>query len=138
MWAVADAAPTSTPASARDAPRDTTRRRKVPAWCATVLALIAVVVGFLTTASVVVVRHVVLDEATYTGALARAEAYDRMYTDILADPELGEAKAGLLGGVDLRGIDPDDARIITTNALRWALPPSTLRGGTERFLAALL
>ena len=138
MWTVADAAPTSTPAAAQPVPRDATRSRKVLARCATVLAVIAVVVGFLTTATVAVVRQDLLDEATYTGALARAEAYDRMYTDILADPELGEAKAGLLGGVDLRGIDPDDARIIATNALRWALPPSTLRGGTERFLAALL
>jgi hypothetical protein len=138
MWAVADDDPTPTSDAAPPSRRAGARRRQVLAWCATTLALVAVVAGFLVTSTVVVVRQRLLDETTYTGALARAEVYDRVYTDVLADPELGEARAGLLGGVDLRGIDPDDARILATNSLRWALPPSTLRGGTERFIAALV
>lgn len=104
----------------------------------TALAIVAVVAGFLVSGTVVVVRWRVLDAGTYTGALVRADAYDRVYTEILADPALGEAKQDLLADIDLGGVDPEAARILATNSLRWALPPSTLRRGTERFVAAVL
>ncbi|HEX6425058.1 MAG TPA: hypothetical protein VFZ79_16355 [Acidimicrobiales bacterium] len=114
------------------------RRSAALVRAGTILAMVAVVAGFLVSATVVVMRQRVLDASTYTGALVQADAYDRVYTEILADPELGEAKEDLLAGIDLGGLDPGSARILATNSLRWAVPPSTLRAGTERFVDAVL
>jgi hypothetical protein len=44
---------------------------------------------------------------------------------------MGQAAA--LGDLGLGDVEPSTARILTTNALRWALPPSTSRQGTETF-----
>src|SRR5688572_26864741 len=92
----------------------------------TVAALFAVVLGFVVVAGVVVVRSYVLEPALYNGALTEADAYNRVYTDVLSDPELADVKEDMLGDIDLAGLDPASVRILTTNSLRWSLPPSTL------------
>lgn len=107
-------------------------------WAGTALAFVAMVVGFLVVAVVILVRQHVLDEGFYAEALVDADAYERVYTDVLADPELADAKEDLLGGLDLGGVEPASGRILATNSLRWAVPPSVLRDGTERFIAAML
>ncbi len=43
---------------------------------------------------------------------------------------MGQAAA--LGDLGLGDVEPSTARILTTNALRWALPPSTSRQGRRR------
>ena len=83
------------------APR--TRRRALMTWAGTALAFVAMVVGFLVVAVVILVRQHVLDEGFYADALVDADAYERVYTDVLADPELADAKEDLLGGLDLGG-----------------------------------
>ncbi|HMG40183.1 MAG TPA: hypothetical protein VK611_02605 [Acidimicrobiales bacterium] len=103
------------------------------------VALAAVfVVGYLLTASVVLVRGRLLDADLYTGALARNDAYERVYTEVLADPELAELADGLLGGLQRDRLDLSQARELSTAALRWTVPPSTLHRGTETFVAAVL
>jgi hypothetical protein len=108
-----------------------------PVWPSLLLAVVFVV-GFLLVSSVVVVRGLLLDAGLYSTALVEADAYERTYTEVLADPELAEATERLLGdvGVDAAGVT--QARSLATSSLRLAVPPSTLRRSTEAFVAALL
>lgn len=84
------------------------------------------------------VRGTVLDATTYQRALSEADAYDRVYTDVLTDPELIEAQENLLGSVTPEGLDAADARALTGNALRWALPPDRLQAGTDQLIDAIV
>ncbi len=83
-------------------------------------------------------RSFLLDDSTYTSALATTNTYERIYTDVLADPELGDVKERLICGLQAGNVDPQSVRILTTNALRWAVPPSTIQHGTESFITAVL
>jgi hypothetical protein len=103
---------------------------------ATVAAVAALAVGYVLLAGAVLVRGHLLDERLYHDALARADAYQRAYTDVLADPAVADTTEELLGRLDLRGVEPEVARVVATNALRWAVPPAVLREGTERLIAS--
>lgn len=105
---------------------------------ATVVAFIAIVLGMWLAVAVIVVRGQLLDEAFYADALNRSSAYERVYSEVLADPELAELQGHLLGDVDLGPVDPATARTVATNSLRGALPPPTLQHGVEAFLSAVL
>jgi hypothetical protein len=74
------------------------------------------VVGFALASVVVVVRDRVLDPSLYSEALVRADAYERVYTEVLADPELAELKEQLLGGLQLDRLDATQLRVLTTSA----------------------
>jgi len=86
------------------------------------------------TAASVVRRHV-LDAGTYGAALDDARAYDRVYTEVLTDPELTDAVRDLLGRIEVDPALAPDLAATTTNALRWALPPERVRAATEEVLA---
>src|SRR5262245_28959293 len=93
-------------------------------WLATVGLAAAAVLGWLTFSTVVVVRAVVLDHDTYTSALARTNAYERVYTEVLADPEVAGLQEQLLGQLRLGPATATEARVLTTNVLRLVAPPS--------------
>jgi hypothetical protein len=99
---------------------------------------VAIVAGALAVVGVVVVRTVVLDPATYTTALARADAHERVYTEVLADPELAELKEALLGDLGVPAELAVQARALGVNVLRWTVPPSTLSGWTDDVIAGVL
>jgi hypothetical protein len=63
----------------------------------------------------------VLSADFYGQALDRANAYDRVYTEVLPDPTVDDLLADL----------PIDSSLVTAN-LRTVLPPSTVRGLTEQ------
>jgi hypothetical protein len=112
-----------------------TRRWRL-VWSA--LASIAIVAGAVAVVAVVVVRAVLLDSATYTTALARTDAHERVYTEILADPELAELKEALLGDVGVPAELAVQARALGVNVLRWTVPPSTLGAWTDTVIAGAL
>ena len=89
-------------------------------------------------AAVVVVRTEILDEDTYKSALVSTDAYERTYTEVFADPEFGDLQLALLGRLGLDGFVAVQARALQTNALRWTVPPSTLRTGTEAVITNVL
>nr|MDT0664941.1 hypothetical protein [Micromonospora sp. DSM 115978] len=62
----------------------------------------------------------VLTADFYAQGLDRADAYERVYTEVLPDPAVEDLLAGL----------PVDDSLVTAN-LRTVLPPSTLRGVAE-------
>ena len=103
------------------------------------LLLVAVfVVGFVLVSSVVLVRGRLLDAGLYAEALVRTDAYERAYTEVLADPEFAELTEELLGGLDLGAQEPTQVRALATSMLRLTVAPSTLRQGTETFIEAVL
>ena len=114
-----------------------TRRR----WVRRALALsgvMGITAGTVVVVGVTVVRRHLLNEALYTAALVDADAYERVYTEVLPDPVVADATEDLIGDLDLRWVDPATARIYATNALRWAVPPSVLQRGTETLIAGTL
>jgi hypothetical protein len=96
------------------------------------------VVGFVLVSSVVLVRGRLLDAGLYSEALVRTDAYERVYTEVLADPEFAELTEDLLGGLGLGAQEPTQVRALATSVLRLTVPPSTLRHGTETFIGAVL
>jgi hypothetical protein len=60
----------------------------------------------------------------------RAGAYERVYTEVLADREFAELTEQLLGGLDVDALEPTQVRALATGLLRLCVPPSTLRQGT--------
>lgn len=110
-------------------------------WRGAAVDLVLVVVlaiGVVASLSTMVVHRVVLDDATYAAALARADTYERFYTEILADPEMAAIQDDLLGELRIPPSLVPQARALTNNALRWAVPPATLQGSTERVLDSTL
>lgn len=109
-------------------------RSRRAAW--TCLLVIIVAAGGVIAMSTVIVRRTILDPSTYTDALVAADVYERTYTEVLADPELATISDELLGELH---IDPSVAvqgRALATSALRWVLPPSTIRSATETAIVA--
>ena len=98
-----------------------------------VFVLASAVVG-----AVIVVRGRLLDSGTYTAALVRSDAYERTYTEVLADPELAAVKEQLLGQLGLGPRAAVQARALGTNVLRWTVPPATLRAGSETVIGTVL
>jgi hypothetical protein len=86
------------PASSRDG-------RSARSWLS-LLLVVGFVVGFVLVSLVVLVRGRLLDTDLYSSALVRADAYERVYTQVLADPEFAELQEDLLGGF---GIDESNA-----------------------------
>jgi hypothetical protein len=103
------------------------------------LALALVIVGAIVVlGSTAVVRGTLLDEATYRAAFDDVDAFERVYTEVLADPELADVVLELVGGTEARQATATQARALATNSLRLAVPPSTLRQGFDTSLSAVL
>lgn len=102
-----------------------------------VLAL-ALVVGVVVLVSTAVVRTTILDQRTYTAVLYETGAYDRVYTEVLADPELAAVVEQLLGEVAFGPNTALQARALATSTLRLGLPPATLQHETEAAIESTL
>lgn len=85
------------------------------------LALVLVVMlGSVPLVIILTASRTVLNPAFYSQSLNRADAYDRLYTEVLPDPAVGALLAGL----------PIDSSLITAN-LRTVLPPATVEAMTD-------
>lgn len=90
---------------------------------AVVLRWLAFVVAVLATAVLVVAgtaRSTVADAAFYRSALDREHAYDRLYDQVLVDPEASDVTRDLLARL------PVPEAVVTSN-LKTVLPPTTAR-----------
>ena len=65
------------------------------------------------------------DPEVYAAAFSEADAYDRIYDEVLADGELRERTSRLLGGVDFAVHDE------AVDVLRQVMPPEYLREQVE-------
>ncbi|HUP73827.1 MAG TPA: hypothetical protein VM282_12370 [Acidimicrobiales bacterium] len=107
---------------------------RVPA----VIGGLLLAVGWGLVAAVVFVQLTVLSPGTYRDALVRADAYERVYTEVLADPEFASLKERLAGSLVPTAGNEVQVRVLSVSALRWSLPPSRLRSGTEAFVVQVL
>src|SRR5690606_35912866 len=102
------------------------------------LAVVVFAVGCVLVSGAVLVRGTLLDDEVYMGALARADVHHRLYTEVLIDPELADTTERLVGNLRMEGVDAAEKRALVTNSLRWAVPPSVLRQGTDATIVATL
>src|SRR4051794_5149117 len=79
------------------------------------------------------IENNLLDPDYYNPALADSDAYNRFYTQVMADPQFSDLTADLLGGTSL-----GSERSVAVATLRLVLPPATLREITESTIAALI
>ncbi len=93
------------------------RRRTARALRATAVTFTAVLTVLLV---LLASAGVITDKDFYDRSLQQADAYDRFYTEILADPQFNETTTNLLGRL------PVDRSVVTSN-LRVVIPPATLR-----------
>jgi hypothetical protein len=107
-------------------------------WFATVLAVLAITSGSILLSGVVVVRRQLVQKNFYTAALSRNDVYQRVYNEVLTDPELTAVTEQLLGNLSLEQVAASTARILATNSLHLVLPPASLQLAVERFLSAVL
>lgn len=100
---------------------DRRARRRVRTLRAAAYIVVAVSVAIIT--GLGVARTTVLDEAWYDSVLEREDSYNRLYDQVLVDPEMADITRDLLARL------PVPPNQVTAN-LRLVLPPSTLRGMT--------
>jgi hypothetical protein len=112
------------------------RRRPPVKWSITILLglLFLLVTGVYLLADLV--SNDLLDPQLYTSALEEHRFYERIYTDLLADPAVTETTAAWLGSLDVDPTLADDLTSFATAVLRMVLPPSTMRDATESAIDA--
>lgn len=92
------------------------------------LALVVFLLGL-------VVRKDLLNPALYTDAIGETGTYDRLYTELLADPQVQERFKDLTG-IDINLITEElYAQIVGVAYV--VLPPTQLEAGTTRFITGL-
>src|SRR5262245_32356973 len=111
---------------------------KVGRSVVSVAAALAITLGTTIVVGVAVVRRQLVQERFYQAALVHNDVYNRIYSEVLTDPELHDVAERLVGNVHGGVVDPASARIFTTNALHLVLPPSRLQSAVEQLLAAVL
>ncbi|UGQ13130.1 hypothetical protein LO772_05800 [Yinghuangia sp. ASG 101] len=94
-------------------------RRRLRAIRAAAFALVTLSVAIIT--GLGVARVTVLDREWYDSVLEREDSYNRLYDEVLVDPEMADITRDLLARL------PVPPNQVTAN-LRLVLPPSTLRG----------
>jgi len=113
----------TSPLSAED--RRTRRLRRVRTGTS-----VGAVVCWVVLSLIITIQLTVLQPSWYLSAMDDANAYDRVYTEVLADPALTDFTGDLMGGW------PVDSSLVTGN-LRTIVPPQTLRLTIESLLQQL-
>jgi hypothetical protein len=104
--------------------------RAIVKWTITALLGTLFVLAFLTYLATDLVSNKLLDPQLYTNALEENYIYNRVYTDLLADPALEEKTAQLLGNVGLEDL-ADGLYSLAVSTLYLVLPPETIQTATE-------
>jgi hypothetical protein len=97
------------------------------AWQKVIVAGLAgslFIVGFVGLLTHVLVRDNAVQTGFYMRALDETHAFDRVYSELLADPELTRALEPFFGSI---GVD----RSLAVSTLRFVAPPDQLRSWTE-------
>ena len=78
-----------------------------------------------------------LDPELYISALDENHFYERLYTDLLADPALQEVEALIFGSVEFGPEISTSPLSLATSTLGLVLPPSTVKGLVEGAITRL-
>lgn len=97
----------------------------------TVLLSLGFIASFFAYLAVSVVTDSLLNAHFYTRALERNNIYERVYTELLADPALRSVSERLLGDLRISRRYSQDTYSQIVSALRLVLPPDVLRQATD-------
>ncbi|MGB3715069.1 MAG: hypothetical protein WA996_11630 [Candidatus Promineifilaceae bacterium] len=100
-------------------------------WVATVLLAVVFILALIVLLAAGLVSRDLLDPDLYTNALEEENIYNRIYTELLADPALVEATVLMLGNLNLDPSLANQALSFTTSTLYLVLPPETIQSGVE-------
>lgn len=95
-------------------------------WIFTVLVGILLTLAFLAYLASNLVEDRLLDGATYANVLRSQKAYQRLYSDVFADPALLDLTKDLLADTRIEGLS-DNALALTTSTINTLLPPKRLQ-----------
>jgi hypothetical protein len=97
----------------------------------TILLSILFIASFFAYVAVYVVTDNLLNAHFYTSALERNDIYDRVYTELLADPALRSVTERLLGDLRISQRYSQETYSQIVSALRLVVPPDVLRQATD-------
>ncbi|GIV81925.1 MAG: hypothetical protein KatS3mg051_1279 [Anaerolineae bacterium] len=97
----------------------------------TILLSICFIASFFAYLAVYVVTENLLNAHFYTRALERNNIYERVYTELLADPALRSVTERLLGDLRISRRYSQETYSQLVSALRLVLPPDVLRQATD-------
>lgn len=103
----------------------------------TIILMIVFIASFLAHLAIQVMSEDLLNARFYTRALERNRIYDRVYTDLLADPALRDVTVQLLGNLRIEGYYSQETYSHAVSALRLVLPPDVLREAADRLFVEL-
>ncbi|WP_306320244.1 MULTISPECIES: PI-PLC domain-containing protein [unclassified Streptomyces] len=95
------------------------------------VALVVAAVATLTVCATATVRGTLLDPGFHDGVLDEQHAYDRLYNEVLVDPESAPVTRALLARLEV-----PEAQI--TSNIKLVLPPDTLRDLTRQQIHAVV
>ncbi|MGW0468102.1 hypothetical protein ACWDX6_22985 [Streptomyces sp. NPDC003027] len=106
---------------------------RAPPWMPVLrgVAYVCAVLCVVVVAATATARCTVLNAGFHRDVLARERAYERLYDEVLVDPELTPVTRDLLGRL------PVDEALLTSN-LKTVLPPETLRALTDEQISHLI
>lgn len=99
-------------------------------WLVTLLAGVVFVLAFVLYLASNLVEDRLLDSATYAEVLRSQKAYERIYTEVLADPALADITRDMLAGTKIEGLS-DNILALSTSTLRMILPPRRVQAVVE-------
>lgn len=105
-------------------------RHRTLKWVLTVLAGLIFVLAFVLYLASNLIEDRLLSGATYADVLQSQNTYQRLYSDVLADPALADLTRDLLADTKIEGMS-DNALAMATSTLYMVLPPRRLQAVTE-------
>jgi hypothetical protein len=105
--------------------------RPATKWVITVILGIVFLLALVVFLVANLVSDILLDPEIYNSALEETGVYDRIYTELLADPALEEAISMFLGNLNMDPGLADNILTFTTSTLYLVLPPDTIQTAVE-------
>ena len=105
---------------------------------ASILLIILFILSLVVYISGQIVAIDLMEESFYIQALDENEIYDRVYTELLADPEMQDVTNSLLGSFSLEPSTSEEVSSYTVSTLRLVLPPETLQIALEGAITQLI
>ncbi len=119
-------------------PLEHNRANRYRRWAASAFISVVLLLAFTGYIAADLLANTLLDEQNYTSALAKHDAYNRIYTEVLADPELKAVTQDLLANLKLDVGTSDQLFSFTVSTLRLLLPPDVIQEALEQGLTKLL
>ena len=107
--------------------------RPATKWVFTIILGVIFVLALVVFLAANLVSNILLDPELYNSAMDDTNFYDRIYTELLADPAAEEATAILLANLNLDPALADKVLTWTTSTLYLVMPPESIQSAVEGF-----